>query len=111
MPPSQDQESIKWVTKETIRKCFNDGRFAERVGLGELTTILKRNSHPDPPPTGEPLCTRSQIVYYYALDGHAVAVVHQYLRPDGTIGASGLPDPKRLILQDRIISVRSEPSS
>lgn len=111
MPPSQDQEPVEWVTKGTIRKCFNDGRFAERVRSGELTTILKRNSHPDPPPTGEPLCTRSQIVYYYALDGHAVAVVHQYLRPDGTIGASGLPDPKRLILRDRIISVRSEPSS
>ena len=111
MPPSQDQEPVEWVTKGTIQKCFNDGRFAERMRSGELTTILKRNSHPDPPPTGEPLCTRSQIVYYYALDGHAVAVVHQYLRPDGTIGASGLPDPKRLILQDRIISVRSEPSS
>ena len=111
MPPSPDQERIQWVTEETIRKYFNEGQFLERVRSGELTTILKRNSHPDPPPTGESLCTRSQIVYYYALDGHAVAVVHQYLRPDGTIGASGLPDPKRLILRDRIISVRSEPSS
>lgn len=111
MPPSQDQEPTQWVTKETIRKYFNDGEFVERARSGELAAMLKRDSHPDQPPIGEPLCTRSQIVYYYALDGHAVAVVHQYLRPDGTIGASGLPDPKRLILQDRIISVRSEPSS
>jgi len=111
MPPSQDQEPVEWVTEATIRKCFNDGRFAERVTSGELTTIVKWHSHADPPPTGEPLCTHSQMVYYCAPDGHVVALVHQYLRPDGTIGASGLPDPKRLILRDRIISVRSEPSS
>jgi hypothetical protein len=28
-----------------------------------------------------------------------VAVMHQYLRPDGTIGASGQPDPKRLVVE------------
>ena len=111
MPPSQDLEPVEWVTKGTIRKYFNDGRFAERVGSGELTTMLKWESHADPRRTGEPLCTQSQIVYYYAPDGHAVAVVHQYLRPDGTIGASGLPDPKCLFLQDRTIHLPSEPSS
>jgi hypothetical protein len=29
-------------------------------------------------------------------DGRMVAEVHRYLRPDGTIGASGVPDPKRI---------------
>jgi hypothetical protein len=24
-------------------------------------------------------------------------MVHQYLRPDGTLGASGLPDPKLVV--------------
>jgi hypothetical protein len=28
-------------------------------------------------------------------------LVHQFLRPDGTIGASGLPDPK-MMLKDGI---------
>lgn len=43
----------------------------------------------------EPPGTRSQIVAYY--DGNErVALVHQYLRPDEMIGASGLPDPKEL---------------
>jgi hypothetical protein len=46
-------------------------------------------------------------VYYYTQDGNPIAVVHQYLRPDGTIGASGRPDPKRLFLEDRILAVRS----
>jgi hypothetical protein len=29
-------------------------------------------------------------------NGTLVADCHQYLRPDGSIGASGKPDPKRL---------------
>jgi hypothetical protein len=32
-----------------------------------------------------------------------MAIVHQYLRPDGTLGASGLPDPKWLRDGDRIL--------
>jgi hypothetical protein len=37
------------------------------------------------------------MVSYLDSDGNEVARVHQYLRPDGTIGASGKPDPKRLL--------------
>jgi hypothetical protein len=29
-----------------------------------------------------------------------VAVAHQYLRPDGTLGASGRPDPKAIFSED-----------
>jgi len=32
----------------------------------------------------------------------------QFLRPDGTIGASGLPDPKRIFIEGRVISTRTE---
>ncbi len=46
---------------------------------------------------GEPVCTRSQLVTYFDADGERVAIVHQYLRQDGTLGASGLPDPKWLL--------------
>lgn len=37
------------------------------------------------------------MVSYRDNDGNEVARVHQYLRTDGTIGASGKPDPKRLL--------------
>jgi len=36
-----------------------------------------------------------------------MAIVHQYLLPDGSIGASGLPDPKWLRDGDRILKYRS----
>jgi len=44
----------------------------------------------------EPFCTWTQEVFYLDAANQEVARVHQYLRPDGTLGASGLPDPKQL---------------
>lgn len=49
----------------------------------------------------EPAGTLSQIVAYES-DGNRIALVHRYLRPDGSIGASGRPDPKEL-LEDGIL--------
>ncbi|MCY3960092.1 MAG: hypothetical protein OXG34_00275 [bacterium] len=43
------------------------------------------------------------MVWYLGPDGQELALAHQYLLPDGTIGGSGRPDPKRLILDDEII--------
>ena len=37
------------------------------------------------------------MVSFLDSDNNELARVHQYLRPDGTIGASGKPDPKRLL--------------
>jgi hypothetical protein len=89
-----------------MRQRFNDGQFYERTVSGELVIKLRKSKHRDTPPTGEPVCTHSQILVYYLGDS-PVAIVHQYLRPDGSIGASGRPDPKWLALPDRIIAVRS----
>jgi hypothetical protein len=78
---------------------FNSGGYWEKVKKGELSTIVKRNSHPAPPFL--PFCTRSQILSYHDRSGRKIAIVHQYLRPDETLGASGKPDPK-LLLHDGI---------
>lgn len=43
-----------------------------------------------------PRGTRSQLVMYD--DGEReVAIAHRYLFPDGSIGGSGKPDPKRIL--------------
>jgi hypothetical protein len=109
MTPPQETSPVEWVSNSVIRQYFNQGKYYERMKSGELVAYRKKNSHPDPPPRGEPFCTHSQILYYYTKDGAPVAIVHQYLRPDGKLGASGLPDPKRLFLADRIMSVRTKP--
>ena len=41
------------------------------------------------------------MVRYLDADGNVVAMVHQYLLPDGTLGASGNPDPKWLFWREK----------
>ena len=81
-----------------MRCRFNRARYWERLRAGEFSAVIKRSAHPAPPSSGQPHCTHSQSVYYIDLaSGAEVARVHQYLRPDNTIGGSGKPDPKRLV--------------
>lgn len=82
-----------------IRRAFNDGGYVERATRGELSLTIVWDREVDSQRSGEPPGTRSQIVIY--TDGaDAVAMVHRYLRPDGTLGGSGRPDPKVLVLEN-----------
>lgn len=54
----------------------------------------------------EPFCTHSQIVVYWEGDDTPIAIVHQYARPDGSLGASGRPDPKKLVVGGRLLAIR-----
>lgn len=81
-----------------VRQLFSDGDFWGRAERGELTQALVAESHPSPPRASLPPCTRSQILAYFDQLGVKVALVHQYLRPDGSLGASGKPNPKKLLV-------------
>ena len=107
MPPSRNLVPVEFVSEAVIRQHFNEGRFWERVQSGDLRADLKRNGHPATLPAGEPSCTHSQTLNYYASNGELIAVVHQYKRPDGSLGGSGRPDPKWLSLSGRALAVRS----
>jgi hypothetical protein len=41
----------------------------------------------------------------YFVEGTQVAIVHQYLLPNGTVGASGRPDPKWLLDDNQILKI------
>jgi hypothetical protein len=86
------------VTVAELRALFNHSGFWEKALRGELVTSVLREGHPAPPKAPEPYNARSQIVDYFTLEGEKVAKVHQYLRPDGTLGASGKPDPKYVVI-------------
>ncbi len=58
---------------------------------------VEKDAHPSPPLANEPICTQSQLLVYFDKEHKKVAEAHQYLRPDGKIGASGLPDPKAVL--------------
>ena len=72
---------------------------------GALKPVLLKEGHPAPEKSRQPYCTRSQIIAYVDADNNEAALVHQYLRPDGTLGASGKPDPKRMTVGDVIYYV------
>lgn len=80
-----------------MRQIFNEGRYWDRALSGEFTMVVLKSRHPSLPAANEPFCTQSQMISYRNKNGEEVARVHQYLRTDGTIGASGQPDPKRVL--------------
>lgn len=98
---------LKKVAPADIRRLFNDEHYYQKALNGELRTVLMREGHPSPPLANEPFCTRSQVIAYLDMKGYKVAIVHQYLRPDGTIGLSGKPDPKKLFHKGTLYVVRA----
>jgi hypothetical protein len=87
---------LQRVDEWTLRAIFQTARCLERLQSGELRPKLLQNRHPSKPKAREPRCTHSQIVAYLTDQGKVAAIVHQYRRTDGTLGASGKPDPKRV---------------
>jgi len=103
MTPSSQ---IEWVTPEEIRNIFNEEKFYDKTLTGELIAVTMKDRQLQRRLPGMPVGTKSQILYYYTKKRQLVAIVHQYLLPNGSIGGSGLPDPKKLILGPRIICTR-----
>lgn len=86
-----------------LRVIFNR-EVLPRIARGELLEILISDGQPNPR-MRQLAGTRSQLVEY--VDAHQgrlvkVALAHRYLRPDGSLGGSGQPDPKR-VLHDGIL--------
>ena|SRR5437773_675027 len=87
---------MKRITSSEMQKMFNEGEYWERSKRGEFSVVILEDRHPALTAANEPHCTQSQMLSYRDSAGNEVARVHQYLRPDGRVGASGKPDPKRL---------------
>jgi hypothetical protein len=90
-----DAPLVRRVAPRDLRQMFAAGDYARRADEGRLRRQLRADRHPSSPKAPVPYCTRSQILAYLDHD-RVVAVVHRYLQPDGTLGASGQEDPKRL---------------
>jgi hypothetical protein len=93
---------VRRVTPQELRNLFNSRGYYERVIRNELTAALE-SERPARTEANQPPGTLSQMVWYYDKSLRRVALVHQYLRPDGSLGGSGRPDPKRLLLDDEIL--------
>ena len=82
------------------------------IKAGQLVPKYLRNKHlMEPEKVGEPPCTHAQMVRYSDERGQWKVEFFQYQRADGTIGASGKPDPKRLRINSAIFVVDTQASS
>lgn len=107
--PVKPSAQIVRVTEAELRKLFNDN-YLEDIQAGHIRAQVIADRHPSLPLAGEPFCTYSQEISYINKANQEIARAHRYLRPDGTIGLSGLPDPKRLFLNDtwyRLIKLKN----
>ena len=102
MGGKQQDAPVRRVEPIEIRELFNRSGLFEQALQGELNTVLE-DDRPVRAELGMPEGTRSQMVWYLSLDGQKLALFHQYLLPDGSIGGSGRPDPKRMILDDETV--------
>jgi len=91
-------------------EIFNREQYWEKVQRGDLYAVLLEDRIPSFIAANEPPGTRSQMISYRDKNDNEVARVHQYLRPDGTIGASHKPDPKRLLFNGVLYRLHKKPS-
>jgi hypothetical protein len=92
--------STKRIAEKAIRKLFNDGDFWARALRGEFKTLTLQ-SYPAPREAHQRPGAKSEVIEYRDLNGR-VALVFQYTNPDGSLGASGKPDPKALLIDNTI---------
>lgn len=86
-----------------MRDKFNEWGYWERVREGDFVEFVFRSRPPGPNAPDMPDGTLSQEVHYFDRKVRRRAIVHQFLQPDGTLGASGKPDPKYLMGDDGTI--------
>ena len=98
---------IEYIDERNIQTLFNNSEYPEFIRSGRLKqTLLKRSHMQNPDLRQGPHCTHSESHLYTSDDGEYLVVVHQYVKPDGMLGASGKPDPKRMKLEGLIYAVR-----
>ena len=104
MAPISQPDRIYYVSHKSICKLYNESQYPDMVARKLLRKRYIANDHlrhKQRDKVNEPRCTRSQKIRYYK-GRQWVVEVHQYKRRDGTIGASGKPDPKRLRIGNKI---------
>lgn len=86
---------VRRVSEQELRRIFNEGRYFERMLANEFDIKIVYDM---PQRRGDRRIrgSRSQLVEYWDKSGDLIAVVHQYRMRDGSLGASGRPDLKRL---------------
>jgi hypothetical protein len=82
------------VDRWEMRCRFNKTDYAKRAAAKQLTLRITKPDRLATPAYGQAPGSLSHEVYYIDPDTEIeLARVHQFLRPDGTIGGQSKPDP------------------
>jgi hypothetical protein len=85
------------ITVAEMRRRFNEGKYWERTQAGELDVVVIDQGTPRADVLEKhPGAVSQMISIRDRATKDELARAHMYLLPDGAIGASGRPDPKRL---------------
>src|SRR5437016_14262579 len=93
--PQAPLRKVARVSAQKLREIFNRGQYWERTQQGEFREVVI-SSAPASSKSGQRPGTKSEMIEYRSLT-QRVALVHQFTRPDGSIGGSGRPDPKAVL--------------
>lgn len=94
------------VSKGELRRRFTDAGLETPEANGY--TVLPGDSGPAGP-DAPPDCSCSQTIVYLDPQGDTTARALVFYRPDGSIGGSGKPDPKRVLDGGTIYIVEPPP--
>jgi hypothetical protein len=101
----------EWVDESTIRGIFNNASIWESVLSGTFTLTLVRDRLARPESeSGQPAGTRSQQLLIFDADGKFVAKVHRYLRPGQPFLHGRPPDPKRVVVGEKMYALLAVPT-
>ena len=81
-----------------MRQWFNSNVLNR---LNQLSVQIVKDQHPTISQAGQPYCTRTQILLYKE-GGCTLALACRFMKLDGTLGASGKPDPKAIYISGQI---------
>lgn len=89
---------VTFVDEETMRRLFEGSGLHARILDNELLELVVE-SDPASPRSRQRPGTKSERVIYFD-SGEWVAECHRFVHPDGTLGGSGMLDPKALLIDD-----------
>ncbi len=87
------------VSADELRKIYVAAAIEQREVNGDLTKERTYHVHVEPPLPFAPPCTHSERWLFCDHQRRRIAEAHCYRRPDGSIAASGLLDPKEVFHQ------------
>jgi len=104
-PPYPEVET-EWVQAEDIRAAFNEALVWDKVLSKEYHIAhTRRRPMRSPESSGQPPGTLNEHIWIVDGDGKFVAHAHRFLRTLEPEQLARRPDPKRLVVGDKMLAV------